>query len=189
MASGLSAFEPSRASVAAAGGGVEFRADDPGLGQAKQELSPTVGGQCRHRARQELVIGRIVGETEPRDGAREIAQEIRRVERSGEAGHILPGQHRHAADVLGLREEGDLAPQRRLLNQSARRKQARPIEKLDRRLGVPLRLEDRAGEGDLARKPRVERGQIRLPEQSDGVGLVIGDVGERAARERPLRTR
>ena len=42
------------------------------------------------------------------------------------------------------------------------------------------------GEGDLTRQPSVERAEIRFTKQSDGVGLVIGDVGKRAARERPL---
>ena len=129
----------------------------------------------------------VVGKAEPRDGAREIAQEVRRVERRAEAGHILPGQHRRAARVPGFREEGDLAPERCFLDQSARREQARPVEKPDRGLGVPLGLEDRAGESDLAREPRVERGQIRLPEQCERLGLVIGDIGQRAARQRPLR--
>jgi len=42
------------------------------------------------------------------------------------------------------------------------------------------------GEGDLTRQPSVERAEIRFTKQSDGVGLVIGGVGKRAARERPL---
>ena len=163
MASGLSAFELSSASVAAEAAAAKRALTTPDLAKVEQELPPAIGGQRRHRAREELVIGRIVSETEPSDGAREIAQEIRRVERGGEAGHVLPGQNRQAAHVLGVREERDLPPKRGLLNQSARLKQARPIEKIDRRLGVPLRLEDGAREGDLARKARVERGQIRFP--------------------------
>ena len=162
MASGLSAFESSSASVAAEAATAKRALTTPDLGQVEQELSPAVGRQWRDRARQQLVIGGIVSETKPSDGAREIAQEIRRVERGGETGHVLPGQNRQAAHVLGVREERDLSPKRGLLNQSARRKQTRPIEKIDRRLGVPLCLEDGAGEGHLARKPRVERGQIRF---------------------------
>ena len=38
----------------------------------------------------------------------------------------------------------------------------------------------------LAGEARVERSQIRLPEQADGVRFVIGDVGKRTARKRPL---
>ena len=63
---------------------------------------------------------------------------------------------------------------------------ARPIQKVERGLGVPLGLEDRTREGDLAGEARVERSQIRLPEQADGVRFVIGDVGKRTARKRPL---
>ena len=123
------------------------------------------GGNDRRRVRQKLVIGGIVGETKPRDGARQFVKELGRVERSGEAGRILPGQHRHAADVLGLCEEGDLTPQSGLLNQSARRKKARPIEKLCRRFRVSLRLEHRMGEGDLTRQPSIERAEIHFTKQ------------------------
>ena len=118
--------------------------------------------------------------------SRKIAKEVGRVERRGEPGRILPGQHRRAADILGLGEKSDLAPERRFLDQSAGRKQARPVEKLDRSLGVPLRLEHRTGEGDLTRQARVEGVQILLAEQGHRVGLMVGDVSERASRQRPL---
>ena len=98
----------------------------------------------------------------------------------------MPGQHRCARDVPGLREKGNFAPQRRFLDQPAGRKETRPVEKLDCGLGVPLGLEHGTHESDLTRYAYIEGVQILIVEQRLRLGLVIGDVSERAPRQRPL---